>query len=102
MAMDIEFTDPHIALIETEGAADTRLPIAVIQAARQRLSIMRAAPDVRTLQSWKSLGLQARDGTADYLVVLSPQWAMAVRISEKNNVMTVVVSAIEEQLRGAA
>ncbi|RQW42529.1 hypothetical protein [Novosphingobium sp. LASN5T] len=99
--MDIEFADERIALIETEGAAETSLPVAVIQAARQRLHIIRAAPDVRTLHNWKSLGLQPQPESADHLVVLPTQWAMAVRIIEKNNVMTVVVTAIEQQLRGA-
>lgn len=100
--MDIEFADPRLALIETEAAADTRLPVAVIQTARQRFSIMRAAPDARTLHNWKSLGLKPRDGSVEHLVVLSPQWAIAVKIIEKNSIMTVVVTAMEEQLRGAA
>lgn len=101
--MDIEFADNRLALIETERAADTKLPVAVIQSARQRLSIIRAAPDVRTMQNWKSLGLQARAaGTAEHLVVLAPQWAMVLGIEEKNSAMTVVVKAMEEQIRGAA
>lgn len=101
--MDIEFADNRLALIETERAADTKLPVAVIQSARQRLSIIRAAPDVRTMQNWKSLGLQARaTDVAEHVVVLAPQWAMVLRIEEKNSAMTVVVRAMEEQVRGAA
>jgi plasmid maintenance system killer protein len=101
-AMDIEFADARLALIETEAAAETCLPVAVIQIARQRLSIMRAAPDTRTLQNWKSLGLKSAVAPAEYFVMLSPQWAMAVKITEKNSIMTVVVTAMEQQLRGAA
>ncbi|QNQ10414.1 hypothetical protein [Sphingomonas alpina] len=100
--MDIEFADPRLALIETEAAADVRLPVAVIHSARQRLGIMRAAPDLRTLQNWKSLGLQPRAGTAEHLVVLPQHWAMVVKITEKNSAMTVIVTTMEEQLRGAA
>lgn len=99
--MDIEFADERLALIETVGAAETGLPVAVIQASRQRLHIMRAAPDVQTLHNWKSLGLQPRPETAEHLVMLPPHWAMVVRIVEKNSVMTVVVTALEQQLRGA-
>lgn len=99
--MNIEFADERLALIETESAAETGLPVAVIQASRHRLNIMRAAPDVRTLHNWKSLGLQPRLEMADHLVMLPPQWAMVVRIVEKNSVMTVVVTAVEQQLRGA-
>lgn len=99
--MDIEFADERLALIETEAAAETSLPVAVIQAARQRLRIMRAAPDMRTLQNWKSLGLQPLAGTADHLVIMPALWAMVVHILEKNSTMTVVVTAIEQHLRGA-
>lgn len=101
--MDIEFADQQLALIETERAADTKLPVAVIQSARQRLSIIRAAPDVRTMQNWKSLGLQARaTDMTEHLVDLAPQWAMVLKIEEKNSAMTVVVRAMEEKIRGAA
>ena len=100
--MDIEFEDARLALIETDAAADTRLPVAIIQAARQRLSIIRAAPDMRTLNNWKSLGLRRDPESAEHLVTLSPQWAMAIRITEMNSIMTIFVTAIEEQLRGAA
>lgn len=101
--MEIEFADQRLALIETERAADTKLPVAVIQSARQRLSIIRAAPDLRTMQNWRSLGLTARaSGSSEHLVVLAPQWAMVLRIEEKNSAMTVIVRAMEEQARGAA
>ena len=100
--MDVEFTDTRWALIETDAAAETRLPVAVIQTARLRLSMIRAAPDVRTLRNWKSLGLKARAGSADHLIVLSPEWAMAVKIVEKNSIMTAVITEMEEQLRGVA
>jgi proteic killer suppression protein len=101
--MEIEFADHQLALIETERAADTKLPVAVIQSARQRLSIIRAAPDVRTMQNWRSLGLKPRGtGSPEHLVILAPQWAMVLRIEEKNSAMTVIVRAMEEQTRGAA
>lgn len=55
------------------------------------------------MQNWKSLGLQARaTDVAEHVVVLAPQWAMVLRIEEKNSAMTVVVRAMEEQVRGAA
>jgi toxin HigB-1 len=101
--MDIEFEDNRLALLETEAAADTDLPVAVIQSARQRLSIMRAAPDVRTMENWRSLGLQARGGpSAEHSLTLSPQWAMIVKFEENNNTMKVVVKTMEEQLMGAS
>lgn len=100
--MEIDFEDESLALIETEAAADTRLPVAVIQTARHRLCILRAAPDLETAKAWKSLGLQSRPETAEHLITLSAHWAMVVTFIEKNGAMTVIVKNLEERLRGAA
>ncbi|QRF52473.1 hypothetical protein D4A92_14065 [Rhizobium rosettiformans] len=101
--MDIEFPDRHLALIETESAAQTRLPVAVIQSARLRLSMIRAAPDVRTLKNWRSLGLsQGAPGSSEYFVSVSPEWVLSLRIEEVDNAMAVIVNSIEEKARGAA
>ena len=53
--MDIEFRDKTLALVLTDRAAETRLPIAVITSLRKKLAIISAAPDERTLRNWKSL-----------------------------------------------
>jgi proteic killer suppression protein len=100
--MDIVFEDRGLALIETEAAASTHLPIAVIHSARHRLAVLRAAPDIEAAKAWKSLGLQALPETATYLISLSPAWAMSIKITEKNASMTVIVKELEERLRGVA
>lgn len=101
--MDIEFADSQLALIETDRAADTKLPVAVIQTARQRLSVIRAAPDVRTMQNWKSLGLRTRNEmTREHAVAVTAHWAMILNIEEKNSGMKVIVKALEEQFKGVA
>src|SRR3546814_12604948 len=87
-SMDIEFADSRLALIETEAAADARLPVAVIQLARQRFGIIRAAPDLRTLNNWKSWGLRPRPESAEHLVPLSPQWRSGERRVGKECVST--------------
>jgi toxin HigB-1 len=53
--MDVEFRDKSLALVETDRAAETRLPISVINSLRHKLVVIRAAPDERTLRNWKSL-----------------------------------------------
>ena len=53
--MEIEYADPTLALIETDNAGATRLPVSVIRSARRKLTILRAATDDRTLRNWKSL-----------------------------------------------
>jgi proteic killer suppression protein len=59
--MDVEFRDKTLALIETDRAAETRLPISVINSLRQKLVVIRAAPDERTLRNWKSLHYEKMD-----------------------------------------
>ena len=53
--MDVEFGDKKLALVDTDRAAETRLPISVINSLRRKLGLLRAAPDERTLRNWKSL-----------------------------------------------
>jgi proteic killer suppression protein len=53
--MDVEYRDKTLALVETDRAVETRLPISVINSLRQKLVVIRAATDERTLRNWKSL-----------------------------------------------
>lgn len=101
--MEIEFANEQLALIETPEAAETELPVMVIQSARQRLNVIRAAPDVQTLQSWKSLGFEESKNPANFSAVsIMAQWKMMVRLEEQNGCMRVVIISLQEQLQGAA
>ena len=60
--MDIKFRDEKLALVETDRAAETKLPVSVINSLRKKLGILRAAPDERTLRNWKSLHYEKMDG----------------------------------------
>ena len=60
--MEIDSRDKTLALIETERAAETRLPVSVINSLRQKLVVLRAAPDERTLRNWKSLHYEKMEG----------------------------------------
>ena len=60
--MEIEYADPTLALIETDNAGATRLPVSVIRSARRKLTILRAATDDRTLRNWKSLHYEKLKG----------------------------------------
>lgn len=60
--MEIEFADPALALIETDDAGGTRLPVAVIKSARRKMTVLRAATDDRTLRNWKSLHYEKLNG----------------------------------------
>ena len=77
--MEVEFQDKRLALIETDRAAETKLPISVINACRQKLVVIRAAPDVRTLRNWKSLHYEKLRGerSGQRSIRINRQWLPA-------------------------
>jgi proteic killer suppression protein len=60
--MDVEFREKSLALIETDRAAEVRLPISVVNSLRHKLHIIRQAPDERTLRNWKGLHYEKMKG----------------------------------------
>lgn len=94
----MEFADPRLALIETDRAADTRLPVAVIQSARRKLVAIRAATDERTLRNWKSLHYEKLKGarSEERSIRLNNQWRLVFQIDDKCNPHKVTVVAIED------
>ena len=89
--MQIEFRDKDLALVETDRAAETHLPIAVINSMRQKLVVIRAAPDDRTLRNWKSLHYEKMEGD-ERSIRLNDQYRLIFKISNENNTtkMTII------------
>jgi proteic killer suppression protein len=87
--MEIEFADPSLALIETDNAGATRLPVAVIRAARRKLTILRAATDDRTLRNWKSLHYERLKGVRD--------GQRSIRVNDRYRIVFVLDSEAEPQ-----
>src|SRR6202171_5386516 len=77
--MDIVFADPIMALIETEDAGQTKLPVPVIKSARRKLIVIRSAPDDRALRNWKSLHYEKLKGDRDGY--------RSVRVNEKYRIV---------------
>lgn len=101
--MELEFEDDRISVIETEAAAKSHLPVAIIKLARQRLHMLRAAPDLRTLRNWRSFHLHSVAGSrSNYQTLLSAEWSIAMRIEEKDGGMVATLIGIEKAARGAA
>lgn len=94
----MEFEDSQLALIETTQAAETRLPVAVIQSARRKLNEIRAAPDERTLRNWKSLHYEKLKGSRDdqRSIRLNIQWRLVFRLDDKCSSNKVTVISIED------
>jgi len=89
--MDVEFHDKTLALVETDRAAETRLPIAVIKSLRNKLVVIRAAPDDRTLRNWRSLHYKKLEGE-ERSIRINDQYRLIFTISNDNGTtkMTVV------------
>jgi plasmid maintenance system killer protein len=102
--MDIEFLDSRLGQIETEDAAKTSLPVSLIQAIRVRLRLLRAAPDMKTIENWKSLGLSNDVGKdiRDKKIKITHQWDLIFRhdVTEAPNKLSIV--DLVERLESAA
>lgn len=95
--MEIVFQDANLALIEGEAAGETRLPVAVIKAARRKLTILRAAVDDRSLRNWKSLHYEKLKGDREgqRSIRVNDQYRMVFLLS-KSDTLTAVILAIED------
>ena len=90
--MDVEFRDKQqLALIETDRAAETRLPISVINSMRNKLVVIRAAPDERTLRNWKSLHYERMENE-ERSIRLNKQYRLIFTLNTdcKPNKMTIL------------
>lgn len=96
--MDVLFADPDLALIETERAGETKLPVAIIKSARRKLTVLRAAVDDRSLRNWKSLHYEKLEGDSEGLrsIRLNDQFRMVFTLDERANPPRVTIIAIED------
>lgn len=96
--MVIEFADPSLALIETDEAGATRLPVAVIKSARRKLTALRAATDDRTLRNWKSLHYEKLKGDreGERSIRINKQYRMVFTLDSETNPQTITVLAVED------
>lgn len=96
--MDVEFEDSRLALVETGQAAETHLPVNVIQSARRKLSVLRAAPDERTLRNWKSLHYEKLQGnrSEQRSIRLNDKWRLVFRLDDQCSPQKVIVVSIED------
>jgi len=100
--MRIQFRDRRLALIQTSRAAETRLPIAVIKSCRDKLVVLAAAPDERTLRNWRSLHYEKLKGDRDgqRSIRLNDQWRLVFEFDEVQSPPSIIVLAVEDYHRG--
>lgn len=99
--MEIVFADQTLALIETDEAGATRLPVSVIKSARRKLTVLRAAVDDRSLRNWKSLHYEKLKGDRATMrsIRLNDQYRMTFTLDESTNPQTITVIAVEDYHR---
>jgi proteic killer suppression protein len=95
--MEIVFEDATLALIESEAAGETKLPVAVIKAARRKLTILRAAVDDRSLRNWKSLHYEKLKGDREgqRFIRLNDQYRLVFVLTESDQ-LTATILGIED------
>jgi proteic killer suppression protein len=96
--MEIVFADESLALIETDEAGTTRLPVSVIKSARRKLTVLRAALDDRSLRNWKSLHYEKLKGGrgSQRSIRLNDQYRMVFEIDEETDPQTITILSIED------
>jgi proteic killer suppression protein len=89
--MELDFRDEKLALVETDRAAETRLPIAVINSLRDKLIFLRAAADERSLRNWKSLHYEKMEGE-ERSIRINKQFRLifAIDTASKPNRLTIL------------
>lgn len=96
--MDVEFADQSLALIETNDAAKTGLPVSVINSFRDKFVVVRAAPDERVFRNWKSLHYEKLEGYKDNRrsIRLNKQWRVVFTINTECSPNKIRVLAVED------
>ena len=96
--MRIVFAADELALIETDEAGATRLPVAVIKSARRKLMVLRAATDERSLRSWKSLRHEKLKGNREdqRSIRINDQYRMVFRLDDETDSPTITILSIED------
>lgn len=96
--MDVFFSDPKVAAIEAADASQTKLPIPVIKSARRKLTVLRAAPDERTLRDWKSLHYEKLQGDMEGYrsIRVNDKYRMVFSIDTTTQPNAVTIISVED------
>jgi proteic killer suppression protein len=98
--MRIAYADTTLALLETDQAGMTQLPVAAIKSARRRLTVLRAAKDDLSLKNWKSLHYETMKGNREgqRSVRVNNEYRMVFNLDEETDPQTITVLMIEGYL----
>jgi proteic killer suppression protein len=94
--MLIEYEDKRLALLETDRAAETRLPAEIIESFRRKLVVLRSAPDERTIRNWKSLRYEKLKGDREgrRSIRLNDKWRVVFELDTSTDPATLRISEV--------
>lgn len=95
------FADSKLAAIETAEPGKTGLPVAVIQAVRRKLTVLRAATDDRALRNWKSLHYEKLKGgrAGQRSIRVNDQYRIVFVLDSETAPQTATILSIEDYHR---
>lgn len=96
--MEIEYRDKRLALVPTDRAAETRLPVAVIKSLREKLIVISAAPDERTLRNWRSLRYEQLKGDRQgkKSIRLNDQYRLLLEVDNSRTPPKAILLGVED------
>ena len=96
--MEVDFGKSGLEVAVTEDFGTLRLPISVIQSLRKKLSVLRAAPDERTLRNWQSLHYEKLKGNRSHQrsIRLNKQWRLIFELVSKPPPPKIVLIRVED------
>ena len=96
--LKVLFADQQLALIETDQAGCTQLPVGVIKSARRKLVVLRAAVDDRSLRNWKSLNYEKLKGnrSGQHSIRLNDQYRFYFRVDRETQPWTITILTLED------
>jgi toxin HigB-1 len=99
--MEVEFRDAQsLSLVETDRAAGTRLPFAVIGSLRDKLVLIRQAPDDRVLRNWKSLHYEQLKGRPGQRSIrINKQWRLVFTLDTTCTPNKMTILGVEDYHR---
>src|SRR3954466_2219855 len=96
--MDVVFASDELDRLETDASFNAKLPDAVVRMYRQRLQIIRSAPDERDFYQLKGLRYEKLKGQRQHQrsMRLNAQWRLVLEIEEDQRGRRVRVVGIED------
>jgi proteic killer suppression protein len=95
--MEIECRDKILALVSADRVAETKLPDSVTKSLREKLIVISAAPDERTLRNLKSLHYEQpqRDRSELKSIRLDDQFRLLLEVDNSRSPPKAILLGVE-------